>query len=172
MQRLGVFGIEPDQARGARRFLAVSEAILRAPDTVLWVTAQGRFTDPRVRPIRLRPGVAHLARREGPGVVLPLALEYPFWNERTPEALLRFGPPLRFDMALGANAWNNRLCEALEVTADWLAEDSCTRDPARFETLVAGRAGVGGVYDAWRRAKAWAVRRKPVLAHEETPWQR
>ncbi len=168
LERIGVFGIEPDQPGGARRFLTVADAILRAPDTMLWVTGQGRFTDPRVRPIRLRPGVAHLARRDGPGIVLPLALGYPFWNERPPEALIRFGPPLAFDPALSAAAWNARLCAALELTADRLAEDACARDPARFETLLAGRTGVGGVYDAWRRAKAWAGGRKAALGHEET----
>ena len=31
------------------------------------------------------------------------------------------------------------------------------RDPAAFEVMLAGRAGVGGVYDLWRAAKA-AVR--------------
>ncbi len=169
MHKIGVFGIEPEQASGARRFLSVAQGILAAPDAMLWVTAQGRFTDPRVRPIRLRPGVAHLARRDGPGVVLPLALEYPFWNERTPEALVRFGPKLPCDAGTSPAAWNAHLADALQLTADRLADDACSRDPARFETLVRGRAGIGGVYDAWRRAKAWAGGRKPALAHEETP---
>ncbi|MBV9654502.1 MAG: lysophospholipid acyltransferase family protein [Acetobacteraceae bacterium] len=168
MQRLGVFGIEPDAARGARRFLAVANGILRAPDNVLWVTAQGRFTDPRVRPITLRAGVAHLAKRSGSGLVLPLAVEYPFWNERPPQVLLRFGSPLAFDAATRVDGWNARLGAALEATADALAADACTRDPSRFETLIAGRTGIGGVYDGWRRAKAWASGRKAALAHEET----
>jgi hypothetical protein len=37
---------------------------------------------------------------------------------------------------------------------DRLSADSMTRDPARFEPLLSGEAGVGGVYDLWRRAKA------------------
>ena len=58
------------------------------PNAVLWVTAEGEFRDPRRRPLRLRSGVAHLLRRLGAGRVIPLAVEYPFWQERTPETLV------------------------------------------------------------------------------------
>ena len=34
-----------------------------------------------------------------------------------------------------------------------LAAESMTRDPAAFEVLLGGGAGVGGVYDLWRRAQ-------------------
>jgi len=61
--KLGFFGIEPGTARGARRFLEVSQALLAQPDTALWVTAGGRFADPRERPVRLRPGLGGLIRR-------------------------------------------------------------------------------------------------------------
>ena len=30
-----------------------------------------------------------------------------------------------------------------------------SRDPAKFTAVVSGRTGVGGVYDLWRRVKAW-----------------
>ena len=39
----------------------------------------------------LREG--RLARRLDAGIILPLAIEYPFWSEKTPEALLAFGRP-------------------------------------------------------------------------------
>ena len=61
---------------------------------MLWITAEGSFTDARTRPVRLRPGLAHLARRVPGATIVPLALEYPFWDERTPEALCRFGTPM------------------------------------------------------------------------------
>src|SRR5207253_10605254 len=50
-----------------------------------WIAAEGQLTDPRVRPLRLRSGVGHLAARVRQAVLLPLALEYPFWEERTPD---------------------------------------------------------------------------------------
>jgi hypothetical protein len=37
---------------------------------------------------------------------------------------------------------------------DRLAADVMSRDPARFTSLIQGRAGIGGVYDLWRRARA------------------
>nr|MDP9122565.1 lysophospholipid acyltransferase family protein [Acidobacteriota bacterium] len=87
-ERLGFFGIEPGTARGARRFLKTAQGILERPGTALWITAGGRFSDPRERPIELRKGLGHLARRLRQGVILPLAVEYPYWEERFPEALV------------------------------------------------------------------------------------
>jgi hypothetical protein len=154
--RLGLFGIEPGTARGARRFLAASQEILARPATALWVTAGGTFADPRLRPVRLRPGLGHLLARMQSGVVLPLALEYPFWEERLPEALARFGEPLRIGAApRSPDAWTALLESRLEATQDALAADALARDPERFETLVGGAAtGVGGVYDLWRRFRS------------------
>lgn len=152
--RLGLFGIEPGTARGARRFLAVSRHLLARPHTALWVTAGGRFADPRERPLRLRPGLGHLLAGRTDGVVLPLALEYPFWEERLPEALARFGEPIRIAEAPDPQAWTRLLESRLEATQDALVADSLARDPSRFELLLGGTAGVGGVYDLWRRARA------------------
>ena len=152
---LGFFGIQPDSVRGAVTFLRTGEAILQAPDRSLWVTAEGRFTDPRRRPVTLRAGVAHLAARLERGVVLPLALEYAFWTERLPEALCRFGEPI--DIArhrgLSPRAWQVMLESQLQQTMDALAADAQTRDPRRFEPLLSGKAGVSLVYDAWRRLR-------------------
>lgn len=153
--KLGFFGIQPDSVRGAVTFLRKGQAILASPRRALWVTAEGRFTDPRQRPVSLRPGVARLARRLDRGVVLPLALEYAFWTERLPEALARFGDPI--DLAahrgLSAPAWQILLESQLQQTMDALAVDAMTRDPRAFDTLLAGGAGVSLVYDAWRRLR-------------------
>ena len=37
---------------------------------------------------------------------------------------------------------------------DALAAEGIARAPAAFKTLIDGRAGVGGVYDLWRRGRA------------------
>lgn len=119
---------------------------------MLWVTAEGSFTDPRLRPVRLRPGVAHLMARDARLMALPLAIEYPFWQESRPEALCRFGPPLA---GAGTVAeWQDRLETGLAATMDALARDAMAQDPARFELLLGGRAGVGGVYDGFRRVRS------------------
>jgi 1-acyl-sn-glycerol-3-phosphate acyltransferase len=167
LRRVGIFAIEPDTMRGAARFLAVADAVLARPRTALWVTAQGEFADPRARPLILRPGVAHLMRRTQGAIAVPLALEYPFWDESTPEALARFGAPLGPDPARTRMAWEALLAERLAETMDALAADAITRDAHRFETVVAGRAGVGGVYDAWRRARAALRGERAHLSHGE-----
>ncbi len=74
--------------------MAAARAILARPGAVLWITAQGRFQDVRVRPLGLRPGVARLAELAPDALFVPLALEYAFWEERGAEAFAAFGPPL------------------------------------------------------------------------------
>ena len=170
MRRLGVFGLDPG-ARGAVRFLRVARQVLGDPSNMLWITAEGAFTDARVRPVTLRPGIAHLARAGG-AVLMPLALEYTFWNESKPEALAAFGAPIDADAASrdvasrDVGAWQARLSDGLEATMDRLAAAAMTRDPARFDTLIAGRTGVGGIYDAARRVAAWARLRRFDPSHE------
>ena len=158
MSRIGLFGVEPGTQAGGFRFLRTSLRLLRDPRTMLWLTPEGTFTDPRARPVRLRPGLAHLVRRAPQAVIVPLALEYPFWNERTPEALGRFGAPLEASRLSGqpTEKITADLAGLLEKTMETLAEDAISRDPDRFLRLQSGRAGVGGVYDVWRHARAWA----------------
>ncbi|CAO3442315.1 hypothetical protein [Azospirillum argentinense] len=166
MARIGLFGVEPGRA-GAAAFLRHGRRILADPRSMLWITAEGAFTDPRRRPVRLRPGIAHLVRRAPEAVVVPLAVEYPFWDESTPEALARFGEPMPASAFAGqpvpdiAAALERRL----EAVMDALALDAQSRDPARFLTLIDGSAGVGGVYDLWRRARAWAGGQRFSPAH-------
>lgn len=169
LERLGFFGIESNSAQGASTFLRRSLAILDDPRNVLWVTPQGRFVDPRERPTRFKAGIGHLAHRVGRGVVLPLALEYTFWQERTPEALARFGAPIDLKNSRGTSPteWTTRLETALEAVQDALALDALTRDPARFATMLEGRAGIGGVYDLWRRIKAALRGRRFVAEHSD-----
>ncbi|MEM8738434.1 MAG: lysophospholipid acyltransferase family protein [Planctomycetota bacterium] len=176
MAKLGFFGIDPGTRAGAARFLRVGEAVLSRPGGTLWVTAQGEFTDARERPVRLRPGVAHLARRcgagpirgasvEGPAggeagaVAWPLAVEYGFGQEKQAEMRLAFGEPVE----LGAGersvaAWRGdlegRLTEAMDRLASASVE-AVTGPGAGFTVLNEGTRGVGGVYDVWRRLRAW-----------------
>jgi 1-acyl-sn-glycerol-3-phosphate acyltransferase len=154
--KIGLFPVERDTARGAASFLRTSRAILARPRATLWITAQGRFTDPRERPPGLQAGIGHLAHRADDTWILPLAVEYPFWDERTPEALLRFGQPLH--VRRGADhqpaQWTALVEEHLGSAQEALAILARRRDPAEFETLIGGTTGVGGVYDLWRRLRA------------------
>ena len=165
-RRMGLFGIDMASPRGAVAFLRTALAVLRQPANCLCITAEGAFTDPRLRPIRLRPGIAHLARLCPNAVFLPLALEYSFWNESKPEALLRFGAPIRPAGGTSVADWQTALEAGLTDTMDKLAAESATRNPAMFEKLFGGTAGIGGIYDTWRRTRAWAGGRRFDAAHQ------
>jgi 1-acyl-sn-glycerol-3-phosphate acyltransferase len=154
--RLGFFGVTPGTLRGAATLLRVGQAIMQQPRTALWMTPEGRFTDPRPRPVRLQPGLGHLASRLERGSIVPLALEYPFWEERFPEALGCFGAPVRIASGprRSAHAWTALLTEQLAAVQDCLATVACQRDRAAFVVLFEGRTGVGGVYDCWSALRA------------------
>jgi 1-acyl-sn-glycerol-3-phosphate acyltransferase len=161
LARLGLFGIERDTRVGTRRFLEVGSGVLRAPSTALWITAAGEFADVRRRPLALKPGVAHLARRV-PGVqLLPVALEYGYWNEARPEVFVAVGAPLS-----GEGSCLRTIEAALLASMDRLASAVTARDPAAFSVLLDGRAGMGGAYDACRRVAAWCRGKAFDAAHD------
>ena len=164
MERLGFFGIDPHSRLGAEKFLRLGEQCLSRADHALWVTPQGQFVDVRKRPVVIAAGVGHLARRlairSQPFAMLPIAFEYAFWNERFAEAFACLGEPVMVQQERSASAWNDTFAFALERTQDVLSQRVQARNPDAFERLLAGRSGVGGIYDLWRAAKAKAQRKK------------
>lgn len=157
LERIGFIGIDPHSWRGAARYLRMAKAAFARTDVLFWTTAQGEFADPRARPVVIRPGVGHAVAAAGRGLVVPLAVEYPFWSERCPEALAAFGPAMRIADHPGRSAedWTATLADALAATQDRLAAAAIARQPAAFTTLLSGTVGVGPAYDAMRRGKAW-----------------
>jgi 1-acyl-sn-glycerol-3-phosphate acyltransferase len=157
LKKLGFFGVEMGSARGAAKFLQTGSAILSSPEHMLWITPQGRFTDVRSRPASFERGLAHLAGRVGSAVFLPLAVEYTFWEERTPEVLLAFGTPLfaqQHQNSCGSDDWAAALERTLEDAQDTLAAAAQRRDATEWQPMFRGAAGTNAVYDTWR--KVWA----------------
>lgn len=154
--RLGFFGIATGTLAGARQFLEITTQLLKEPRATLWITPEGQFRDPRERPVRLKSGIGHLARRLDQGIFVPLALEYPFWEERFPEALACFGETL--DVSAQSrrrpHEYTTLLATRLEATQDALAQEAKRRDRQTFQVLLSGKAGIGGSYDMWRRLRA------------------
>lgn len=152
--KLGFFGVEQGTRRGAVQFLRTSQNILRQPDRLLAVTPQGRFADVRQRPVRFQSGLGHLAAHVDDTVFLPMATEFVFWEERLPEILVRFGPPVEVSRANGgarsANVWSAVLERQLTIALDELSVEAQRREPADFRTVLRGGAGQGGIYDLWR----------------------
>lgn len=167
MRRCGLFAIEPESRAGASRLLRIGTQLLARSDTLLCITPQGAFRDVRQRPLALRRGLAVLLARVPGAVAIPVALEYPFWNESRPEALARIGAAVcpADSQQANAGAWQSALTSGLEDTAAALRLEAMQRDPTCFTTLLDGSVGIGGVYDTWRRLAAWATGQRFDPAH-------
>ena len=167
LRHIGIFGVEMNSARGAARFLRTGLAILEHGG-VLWVTPQGRFADAR-EPLRFKPGLAALAARVPGGcTLLPLAIEYPFWDERLPETLLHFGDPIRVQGGAAPEV-EAALRSALEEAMTALRTKSMAREPAGFELLARGRVGTGGFYALGQRVRARLLGRPYQAEHTLQP---
>jgi hypothetical protein len=167
-KKLGFVGVDTKSLRGAAEFIRTGTTILSKPDRVYWVTAQGRFTDVRERPLAIQAGVGHLAARIPHGTIVPIAMEYTFWSERTPEALVRIGEPLNVEdhPGLSGKDWTSLIEQSLTRALDGLNAEAMSREPALFTELVDGKTGVGGIYDMWRRLKMWLRGRRFDASHE------
>lgn len=170
--KLGFFPVTRER-RGALQFLKTAEAVLSHSSHILLVTPQGRFADTRERPVEFKPGLGHLAMRMPNVAFVPLALDYAFWNERKPEVLIRFGSPTRpatmgNSAEMDAGAWTKFFQGELERTQDALTADAVSRDSSRFDTFLQSQSGVGGVYDLWRRFRAF-LKREPFHPEHQHP---
>jgi len=155
LERLGFFGVERESAAGAREFLRQSRRVLEHGQTALWITPAGRFHDVR-EVVPFQSGLSHLVDRSFVGSVLPMALEYVFWNERRPELLARFGPAIDCRGLPEERAERTAFLEQrLAEQQTELTRQALERSGAGFERLLAGASGIGGVYDAWRRLTCW-----------------
>ncbi len=168
LKRVGVFPVEMKTARGAVQFLRTGEEVVQGGG-VLWVTPQGQFVDAQVRPLAFKPGLAALAVRVaaslGRCTVMPLAIEYPYWDERLPECLLEFGEAVVVTAGESVDEVQVRLIAALETAMDGLRERAVRRDPAEFEALIGGTLGMGGFYGLGQRLKALLLRRPYRAEH-------
>ena len=168
LRKLGIFPVEMAAARGAAQFLRISKAIL-ASGGIVWITPQGRFSDPRETPLAFKPGLGALAARTTDVTILPLAIEYSFWDERLPEALLRFGAPVRIEPGVDTETATRQLEDALAHAMRSLKVASIERDTTAFCVLLSGERGIGGFYDLGRRVRAWFTRKPLPLDHTQRP---
>jgi 1-acyl-sn-glycerol-3-phosphate acyltransferase len=153
LRKIGIFPVEMGTPRGATWFLRHSEAILKSGG-VLWVTPQGRFADVREKPVTFKPGLAALLKRVPDVTLLPLAIEYTFWNERLPETLLRVGPTVEVGPHLSLEKVTSGLECLLDLEMKKLCEAAIARDPSAFDVLLEGGRGTGGFYALGKRLRA------------------
>ena len=167
--KIGAFPVDNASTRAGAQFLRQAAGLLSNADAILWMTPEGRFTDARTRPTAWRSGTAALTRQLENCTVVPLAVEYTFWDERLPEILCSVGEPLRFtsENREPTEARNARLQTAMQENQDELAARALKRDATLFDGVFDGSAGVSATYDLWRRLKA-AVSGRPYVADHGT----
>jgi len=189
LKRLGFVGLDREARQGARSLLKLVDTLGSVERATLWLTPQGRFTDPRRRPVSLAGGLAHIARRLPNARFLPLAIEYPMGGERLPEVRARFGRPESVAAlvdttpvdrpthtsttpdggALGGAAPAAMLTDAfayrLATVADRLAHEVTNERIDDYTTLLEGAHGVGALYDGGRRLRARLTGRPYTARH-------
>jgi 1-acyl-sn-glycerol-3-phosphate acyltransferase len=151
LSKLGFYGIDLSSRQGAAQFLSTSNAILASPKGSIWLTPEGRFCDVRDHDAGLMPGLTHLVARHPNAWVVPFAIEYVFWEERLPEALVRFGSPHLAQRYSGVpkRALAVELEQLLRREQRGLAESSLRRTVGDFQTLFVTRPP-GSIYDTLR----------------------
>ena len=154
--KLGFYGVQMNTASGAAAFLKQTTAILDEGQTSIWITPEGRFSDARDHDAELMPGLAHMCSKLSRGWVVPLALEYPFWDERLPVCLAMFGKPVQIaDRASCSKLeWQEMVSAELRETQNKLAKLAVARRSDPFDDLLLGKAGAGIFYDSFRRVRS------------------
>jgi len=153
-RKLGFFGMKQGNFDSQRRLLDIARQVLSQGGAALWITPQSRFSDVRERPLQVGSGLPHLVRKAPQCAVLPVAIEYTFWQESKPEVLVRFGGPVEGQQVSVDPHAAQSLELALERVLDELSEAAIARDECSFRVILSGKSGVGGVYDLWGRGRA------------------
>ena len=170
-KQLGFYPLDRGSMKGIAQFLRATLNILSRDSHAVWITAQGQFCDVRQRPLNLEPGVGHIAARMSRGLIVPIALEYTFWNESRPNAFIAIGEAIDVTNHAGNSAkqWLANIEKQLTITLDNLNTEVQQREAKRFTSLMEGSSGVGGLYDIFRRLRAWSVGQSFNQSHESQP---
>lgn len=162
LKKMGFYGVQLQSFAGAQQFLSTSKAILSRPNTSIWITPEGRFCDVRDLSQPLMPGLAHLASKVENTVFLPLAMEYPFWDDARPHIFIRFGTPVSVDIgSLKSKAeWNEIILQQFRWNQKQLADLVIRRDAREFGYLIASRPQRLNWYDFARSWASWVRGRR------------
>ena len=112
---------------------------------------------------------ARVATAQGSCTLLPLAIEYPFWDERLPETLLYLAEPLKVEAGDGVEQIQMRALNSLQEAMTEMEQLALSRSADGFELLQGGRLGTGGFYAFGQRLKAFLMRRPYVAEHSPMP---
>ncbi len=168
LRKLGFYPTQMNNHRGAASFLRTSKAILHSKKSVIWLTPEGHFSDPRDRGKPLMPGLAHIASNEKEVALISLAIEYPFLNERKPYMMMRLSEPI-FASSISASGkleLSELLQEQLRTNQDRLAQHVLARDLKPFRMIQQTIRRPNNVYDVARVVKSVFKRQRVQLRHD------
>ena len=167
--RLGCIGVDRTSLAGAREFVAHCATLLEGKPRALWMTPQGQFTSPAIRPVQFQPGVGAIAKSLSSFYVSTVVLDYEFWTEKLPEAFISVRPPEYVQVGAGFDRREFvRLMEhKMEAHLDQFTALRLQRNPALFTTMLSSAGGVSPVYDAIRAVAATLRGEQIRLSHHE-----
>jgi 1-acyl-sn-glycerol-3-phosphate acyltransferase len=170
LRKMGFYGLDLDSQRGAAQFLKTSSTIVSNPNSSLWITPEGSFRDVRDRTAPLMPGLAHLMHKHRQLVAIPLALEYPFWDERRPYFMTRLGSPIdAADLGPTKADCDAAILGSMRENQSHLESLVLQRAQSNFRTLIDGSGRSGGGYDFFRRCRSLLSGQKFQLDHTSQP---
>ena len=166
LERLGIFGVDQQSRHGGLAFRRRSLAVLQGNPRRCSGSPARASSPMLLASDRCASSLAWAicCARLDNATLLPVAVEYPFWKRAAfREVLTRFGTPLvvngkpsiaaeEVDTVWPRRRWPRRRMR--------LSVDAVSRDPHRFETLIGGKVGVGGIYDLWRLGSSAAIPRR------------
>ncbi|MFG0265479.1 MAG: lysophospholipid acyltransferase family protein [Rhodopirellula sp. JB055] len=166
-EKLGFFGVQSDSNRGAAQCLKTTATLFQREHSAFLLTPEGRYADIRYHDAELMPGLAHVCSKLDCGWVVPLAMEYVFWDERLPLVLFRFGDLVSIPSvsAWDKSRWSDELTRRLRTSQSRLAELCIQRSSEPFQSLLQGKRGASGMYDAARRLKSWMTGQSFQASH-------
>lgn len=95
LRRLGVLAVESGRPAALKALLRrLDEQRARHPELAVSMFPQGRIATAGRRPLGLRPGIVHVARRLAPAWVVPVALRFEPLTTPGPHAFVTVGRPL------------------------------------------------------------------------------
>ncbi|MGI8588936.1 MAG: lysophospholipid acyltransferase family protein [Chloroflexia bacterium] len=165
---VGVFGIDRANPRSALASIEyISDLLKAAPNRAVWILPQGTITPPDRRPLGLYPGVAHIARRLGGCVIVPVAWRMVYRLEQRAEVFIRVGPPLALDGSVPVVARDlSRQVDAMLTAEDdrlhaELTDGDISQPLPGYVPLLRGRASVNRIWESVESAALRLAGRRP-----------
>ena len=98
LSKAGAFSINKKSAQESMKALKYSVSAMNKPERGLWIFPQGIVKPPNFRPIEFQSGMTFVAqncvKKYGGINLIPVALNYAFLREYSPEILVEVGDPI------------------------------------------------------------------------------